>query len=1274
MALVLRATNDNGVVADLDLRQDVDLKLDISAIENTEIGRVFGVSTQTFALPDTSVNNKFFGNLFDLGTTPSVALQDSIPCQLLQDGVEVMQGKMYIVDITTNQKGKTFYNVNVINETLDFRFKIENADNPFLAGLDWSEYDHICNYYSITGSWYNQPLSGSSVDYPTGSIIYPHVNYGITPNTDEPQYGFGGQVGKIDNSSTPLTSLDFKPAIRIKDVVDKIFDTVDYKYSSSFFESDFFKNLYMLSTNNEEKGVGINPTKNNVEAYKSPNQDITASLDNTPVKITFDTETFDNGNSWDTGTSTYTANSDGLHKFATFLTYQYLNITIPSGIQRTQTLEFWVNGSPYSQQYVPIAPDYGQIFLQANIPLNVGDTVEVYLTTYSSNPVEYCRIYGSATNTYFLAESPYSGNQVNMGSQFPSNLKMMDFLSALIEKFNLVIEPDRTERDLLIIEPYETWLNAGVVKDWSDKVDRSIDFKIIHPITEQPKTIYFSDEEDDDILTKYTKENFGRIYGDYYYTTESDLANGERKIGRIFAPCPVKGIDGGEQFVIPHMCRKEANEEPRPFRFKPRLIQAIGLQSASLDAQGYDENTSTSYPGNYWMFNEDGSTAVTQSVYYAVGALSSVNNNFDNDTTLHFNSVQHYDYQEPFANGHVKQDAFQNYWATYLNSELYDIDSRKLTCNIYLQPSEYFDFQLNDNIFIDGHYYRINKIAGGNLSKKASVEVELIKVFKRRLKYPRKTLTTGDIIVVNEAGFSVNGSVTIVNDVTGATISGSRIGGYANQLGLATYPIGGGDVQAVWNYNGGSNINPSAKVSGNNDVSSGTTNTLAMGNSNTIQSSTNGIIVGDSNSVGQLSTNVTAIGNSHTAARQTENIQFLGGNSNSAYSGSTDSTIVGGGSHEINASSLVTIVGGASNTISDSITSRNVMLGGLNATLSSSQDTVVINSDGNTHTSFTGNTLIGDFQSSDAAITGSDYRFNNTLVNGLYVEEDYYTNRHSYQVQAYSGSTDFAYSGNGLFKYIYEVDFDTAPSGSGVGEIELPTIVSQDQIGRTILFKASDNINSGSRVDIVSFGDTDDIEGSRSYRLERPGQWVELRASQYNQSDSFITEWRVIRAGIPFESSVTNEGAYGSFYSTQTQAIATSGSAQLVTFNNTFTSNLISLSGSAIELDYKGAYSFTWTAKVENADNVIHYADFWVKYNGADYPNSTVRAAIPARKNASEFTIQPVTVQLLDVAVNNGDKIELYWRGDSTLLSLQYETFGGTIPAAPSIRATIHAV
>ena len=68
MATILRAINDDGVKYDLDLQTDLDFKLDISAIESGNIGKVFGVSSQQFSLPPSEVNNEFFGNLYDIGT------------------------------------------------------------------------------------------------------------------------------------------------------------------------------------------------------------------------------------------------------------------------------------------------------------------------------------------------------------------------------------------------------------------------------------------------------------------------------------------------------------------------------------------------------------------------------------------------------------------------------------------------------------------------------------------------------------------------------------------------------------------------------------------------------------------------------------------------------------------------------------------------------------------------------------------------------------------------------------------------------------------------------------------------------------------------------------------------------------------------------------------------------------------------------------------------------------------------------------------------------
>ena len=79
---ILRCINDNGVKYDLDVLEDVPFRLDISAIESGDIGRVFGVSSQKLTLPPTNNNNEFFGNLYDIGATPSTSFIKTVPSSI----------------------------------------------------------------------------------------------------------------------------------------------------------------------------------------------------------------------------------------------------------------------------------------------------------------------------------------------------------------------------------------------------------------------------------------------------------------------------------------------------------------------------------------------------------------------------------------------------------------------------------------------------------------------------------------------------------------------------------------------------------------------------------------------------------------------------------------------------------------------------------------------------------------------------------------------------------------------------------------------------------------------------------------------------------------------------------------------------------------------------------------------------------------------------------------------------------------------------------------
>ena len=76
-----------------------------------------------------------------------------------------------------------------------------------------------------------------------------------------------------------------------------------------------------------------------------------------------------------------------------------------------------------------------------------------------------------------------------------------------------------------------------------------------------------------------------------------------------------------------------------------------------------------------------------------------------------------------FDDGTVK-GAYSTYWQEYYN-HLYVLNNIKLKCDVVLTPSEYKSIGWNTRIHIDGNDYLINKISGWNLSRPDVVSVEL---------------------------------------------------------------------------------------------------------------------------------------------------------------------------------------------------------------------------------------------------------------------------------------------------------------------------------------------------------------------------------------------------------------------------------------------------------------------------------------------------------------------------------------------------------------------
>lgn len=154
-------------------------------------------------------------------------------------------------------------------------------------------------------------------------------------------------------------------------------------------------------------------------------------------------------------------------------------------------------------------------------------------------------------------------------------------------------------------------------------------------------------------------------------------------------------------------------------------------------------------------------------------------------------------------------------------------------------------------------------------------------------------------------------------------------------------------------------------------------------------------------------------------------------------------------------------------------------------------------------------------------------------------------------------------------------------------------------------------------------------------------------------------------------------GYYGNFFDSTDQPFLTPGTAQVVRINSDAGSSGMSLSGTgSIVIANPGTYTMIYSIQLQNTDNAIHYADIWLKYNGADYPDSTTRFYIPARKNATEFGYTVATVNYVGTSIAPGDYVELWWHADSTLVSIEYlpAATSPTHPATPSVIATLTQV
>ena len=224
----------NGVA--LETYDDFAISLNYQITDITDITSRRTSFSKTIVIPGTPVNNEFFQQIFELnvdisdtGYNPKIA----IPCSVRIGDEEVFSGNLQLLRVLSNQK-LVEYEIVITGLLKNILFKFGDF---YLSDLNLSEYNHERNITNVSNSW-NYQIKKNGLDFNATGLgegyVYPFINHGNSQTIGSVSYLY-----------------DMYPAVYVKTVMDKLFDFAGYSYTSSFFNSPYFKSLILPFTSDK---------------------------------------------------------------------------------------------------------------------------------------------------------------------------------------------------------------------------------------------------------------------------------------------------------------------------------------------------------------------------------------------------------------------------------------------------------------------------------------------------------------------------------------------------------------------------------------------------------------------------------------------------------------------------------------------------------------------------------------------------------------------------------------------------------------------------------------------------------------------------------------------------------------------------------------------------------------------------------------------------------------------------------------------------------------
>lgn len=551
----LMASGSNGY-EELDTFSDEQILVSDNVTGLFDLGVLPSDFTRQITIPGTKTNDAFFQHVYDIAVENPYLFRTNVkvPAYFDFDGIYISQGYLQLnqVNVYANKFVES-YEISIYGGLSSFGRDINRF---YLTDLTSSlaQYNHSASYENISASW-NGDLFG-------GDIVYPLAEYGqkilFTPEEN---------LSGIDSPSGSLCVQDFKPAIRVKKVWDAIFQEFGYTYSSSFWDEPFLDNVYMICNNNLRYPVFTNYDLETYGLFKIA-----------PISGSGTNLVMNAGSSLKLEWFNIQENpSDSMNSNLEY------SLGIASQLRGLLNLNFEVSssasGNGIPQFYLEIKDSLNNIDSTIEL-ININNylaDVQLYnspqtktekfelLTEWNSSTLDidnyefYLRYENLGDSNFQVTLNPDNSVQaylqvtkvnqggdglvMNIAQNMPfgtSGIKLIDFITSVQKKYNLVIYPNKIKPREFIVETFNNWYNKGVTRDFNKYINLNDKIEVIPANNLAVNQLNFGDTLDGDYVSQQFSKAENREYGKTYYVdTENFFSQGTFEVKTKFASTPL---------------------------------------------------------------------------------------------------------------------------------------------------------------------------------------------------------------------------------------------------------------------------------------------------------------------------------------------------------------------------------------------------------------------------------------------------------------------------------------------------------------------------------------------------------------------------------------------------------------------------------------------------------------------------------------------------------------------------------------------------------------